>query len=476
MKTARVYRFLIVGLTLLAAGLACSIPKAGDKNLGEASATAPAGEDARTPEGGEAATPQPGGDAVVPSETPRPTVMHVTTPSSPTVTNSFVTDRSSKSLASEKRANADNFEINLYERPFTAQDMDYQDYLDITRAEISLGSPWLYVTILVEGAPPQGSSAAYAVEIDLDMDGRGDRFITGIVPDGTDWTTDGVQVYRDFNQDVGGVKVMRVDAPHPGRDGYEDLLFDQGLGADPDTAWIRRDPSNPKQVQLAFKHAIIEGLNKFMWGVWADEGVKQPGWLDYHDHFTLAEAGSPASNSSEYPLKAMASVDNTCRWSYGFELTGTEPGACYIPPTPTPIPPTATPAPVSIYGGVFNDYGVAGKANNGIKDAGEFGRPNQTIKLGEGACASTGYASTTTASDGSFSFTNLPAGKYCVTWQFTPSCSAWASTPIYYTVSLSSGQSKTLNWFGFVNAPCKTTRNIIWGLLDALLPPRLIVW
>jgi hypothetical protein len=44
----------------------------------------------------------------------------------------------------------------------------------------------------------------------------------------------------------------------------------------------------------------------------------------------------------------MARMDNTCRWGYGFTPDGTEPGACFIPPTPTPTyTPSATPTPTN---------------------------------------------------------------------------------------------------------------------------------
>jgi hypothetical protein len=89
------------------------------------------------------------------------------------------------------------------------------------------------------------------------------------------------------------------------------------------------------------------------WG-WSDEGVKDPGLFDYNDGFTPEQAGSPASGSSEYPLKELWGVDNTCRFTYGFEPDGSEPGVCPIPVTPTPSQtpsttptPTITPTPTS---------------------------------------------------------------------------------------------------------------------------------
>ncbi len=89
---------------------------------------------------------------------------------------------------------------------------------------------------------------------------------------------------------------------------------------------------------MAFKYAAIGSPDDWTWGVWADEGVNKPEYFDYNDHFTATEAGSPTTGSSYYPVKAVAAVDNSCRWAVGFTPDGTEPGICYVPPTPTPVP------------------------------------------------------------------------------------------------------------------------------------------
>ncbi|MFN2148603.1 MAG: hypothetical protein ACK2T2_09420 [Anaerolineales bacterium] len=361
------------------------------------------------------ATLQPGGGgAVVPpadTEAPAteepavpptatPTVAHVTIPSGPAGVASFMTDRSSAALASERRAIADNYEVNLLERPFTSEVMDYKNYLDITRGELSLNPPFVYVTIQLEGSPPPGVTVDYGLEVDLDLDGHGDWLITGQAPPDTNWTTDGVRACRDANNDVGGPTAMRVDAPNAARDGYEDCVFESGYGIGPDEAWIRRDPSNANYIQVAFLFTLIGSDGEFLWGAWADEGLREPAWFDYQDHFTAVEAGSPASTSSEYPIKAVALLDNTCRWGYGFTPTGTEPGACYVPPTPTPLPQG------SISGYVYNGVG---SSPSSLRLSGV------SVRLGQGACTSSGYKSTSTNGDGYYSFNGLPPGTYCVT-------------------------------------------------------------
>ncbi len=281
--------------------------------------------------------------SLTPSDTPEPTIEHLTSPGEPTDIHTWISDLSSEAFAPENRTIGDSLIVNLLERPFTAEEMAYQPYLDIIKTEIGEGGEWIYVNIILEGEPPEDVEAAYAVEIDVDRDGRGDWLIQALVPASSEWTTDGVQVWRDSNADVGGSKPMRAEAPLGGVDGYDQIVFDAGHGDDPDAAWVRRGPASPNQVHLAFKHTLIEAATTFLWGSWSDEGVQEPGWFDYNDHFTLEEAGSPLINNDHYPLAALFSVDNTCRWTYGFEPTTVYPGLCPLPtaiPTATRVPPT----------------------------------------------------------------------------------------------------------------------------------------
>ena len=227
--------------------------------------------------------------------------------------------------------------------------MEYQAHLDLTRVEYAVGAPWIYFTLFVEGLPPDGSQAIYAIEIDMDRDGRGDWLVAGEAPPDTNWTSEGVRAYRDTNNDVGATRPMLTDAPFTTGTGYDELVFDEGYAPDPDAAFVRRAPSGASEIEIAIKNSLIGQYGDFLWGAWTDEGVQNPAWADYHDRYTLAEAGSPANDSSNYPLKAVSKVDSTCRWGAGFIPDADDPGVCPVPPTPTPVPsktqtrtPTAT--------------------------------------------------------------------------------------------------------------------------------------
>lgn len=361
----------------------------------------------------------------IPAEaTPSPTteIIHLTNPGDPASTSYYVIDSSTAPYAPEQRSIADAFTINRLERPFDADGMVYQPFVDIVRAELDITSPWVYLTIFLEDAPPADSEAWYAMEVDLDMDGRGNVLVAAQLPPDSTWTTDGVRVFKDENFDVGGASVMQNDSPPQAGDGYETMVFDQGIGDDPDAAWVRMAPGHADRVQLGYKYSLLGSDGEFMWGAWTDGGLQEAGWFDYHDHFTHAQAGSPLTESSNYPLGEMDSMDNTCRWTYGFQPTEPLPGLCPLPTTPTPTPtppPTPTdPPPVTISGRVYNVSGPTGFS--GV-----------TVHLWKDSCGGSGHQTTSTNSSGWYTFDNLPAGTYCVKVRHSdlpPATYGWSNT------------------------------------------------
>ena len=280
---------------------------------------------------------------------PTATITHLLTPAEPpSFYESYVPDRNSSSTASKHAANGgENFAEGLYERPFNANTMDiYYPDLDITKAKIDRTGAWVYFEIELSGTNTQSGKLEgnYGVELDLDVDGRGDWLILASKPQAT-WSTEGVRVWQDTNHDIGNDYPVFSDPPQKGN-GYELLYFDQGNNPDPDIAFARISPQNAKIVQIAFKPSLIANDNYFMWGAWTDQGVFNPAFYDYNDHFTHAEAGSPLPGLTKYyPLKALFEVDNTCREAVGFIIVGGEPGSCTAPPTKTPVPPVITSTP-----------------------------------------------------------------------------------------------------------------------------------
>lgn len=98
---------------------------------------------------------------------------------------------------------------------------------------------------------------------------------------------------------------------------------------------------------------------------------------------------------------------------------------------------------------------------NGTLDTGEPGIGGITLHLGNGACPSTGLSTTSTAPDGSYAFTGLAAGTYCISvdalndgndlvlipggWTYP----ARGDNPQYTTQALSPGENVTGVNFGW---------------------------
>lgn len=385
-------------------------------------------------------------EEAAPTETPSPTatIVHLTQPGDfPGGRESGMTDPDSSITAGQNRASrGENFAVNLFERPFSAEGMVYYPDLDIIYTTFNRSGDWMYVEITVQGTRDGRLQGTYGIELDLNLDGRGDWLILASDLQSA-WSTNGVRVWKDSNIDVGDGVALQADAPQSGN-GYDQLVFDQGIGNDPDTAWARVDPTDPNSAQIAFKRGLINNDGEFLWGAWVDHGVKNPGWYDYNDHFTHDEAGSPLSGLPQYPLKALAEVDNTCRWTVGFTPSGGEPGLCPLPATPTP---TVTLTPTFVPGRIS---GIVYRDGNGdlAYQSGEIGIGGAGVRVRQGSCGSPGaeVASVNTGSDGRYSVGGLAPGTYCVDVPSDPT--TWTDKTGPTTVTIGAGGNGTAN-FGY---------------------------
>lgn len=215
----------------------------------------------------------------------------------------------------------DNTNINLFERAVSVDLADFYHYVDILSAKAGKDNNWHYLSMELFGAglPPEGVDLTYYFELDVDQDGRGDILLAVQNLDLyiTDWTVSGVQVYGDGNKDNGGMTAIRPDKNSG--DGYEMLLFDGGVGDDPDLVWVRHNPDRIQQVEFAFKPSLLNGRSSFMWWAGARLGEFDPAAFDFVD---------------SQDLKAFYAVDTTCGMVQGQE-TAYNIRKCYIPPTPT---------------------------------------------------------------------------------------------------------------------------------------------
>jgi hypothetical protein len=344
----------------------------------------------------------------------------------------------------------DNYSINRYERPYQL-DNTYRPDADIKFSFLADDGDWYYFSTQMVDVNPATKmmDAPYGVEIDTNLDGRGDFLLWATPPYTSTWTKSNVQVFFDTNQDVGNKHPLLSDAPSKG-DGYETLIFDRGTGKDPDAAWVRQDPKDPSYLQIAVKKDTI-GTKKFLWNPWTDFGVANPGLFDYNDIFTAQDAGSPYASNPNYPLKALFGMDNTCRGWYGFTPTGHEPGICGAVAaatkaptakpgiTNTPVTPVSQPGAISGVVYIDND-------GNGVQGAGDPGTNSYPLYLFAGTCTGSSISSTTPNSNGHYSFSNLAAGTYCLDLFYSGS-SVLPGNP--QTISVSNGNTTTVN-FGIV--------------------------
>lgn len=220
----------------------------------------------------------------------------------------------------------DIYDLNRFERPFTQTDMTYQPHLDIKQFFLYQKGDWNYAFIKTIGfIPKDETSGDYGVEVDINRDGFGDILVWSKPPYTTTWSTDRVKVFQDQNHTSGGINPALSEAPL-GTDGYETLLFDSGVGIDPDLAYVRISPSDANVIEFAFKISL--STSEFMWNPWADGGLRDMGKFNYNDQISAIDAGSPLKESSQYPIKSLYSTDNSCRAYIGFTPNGSEPLLC----------------------------------------------------------------------------------------------------------------------------------------------------
>ena len=276
-------------------------------------------------------TPEPAPEPTAEAPTPEPLLM----PDDPPDPERTLEDVNSSYFAYEHKATAgENYLNNLFERPFTSGEMIYQPDLDITTVDQAQDDDFYYFTIRLYGMSMQGGglNGVYGIEFDRTQTGRGDLLVQVLEP-AFEWSTEGVTVYGDKNRDVGGPKPIQADA------GFSGSGYDMTIAIEGDkTAFARIDPKDGNAVQLAVSKALLENPEAFLWGAWADNGLKDVTKFDYNDTMGPTAAGSPLKDKY-YPVKDIFNLDNTCRLPVGTGQSGAVPGMCkigYVPP-PKPV-------------------------------------------------------------------------------------------------------------------------------------------
>lgn len=281
-----------------------------------------------------APTSEPAIEATIAPNTPVPEIVHKDLPGSPfgkyyQTVHDQVNDRT----APQKQAfGGDDFRNGKYERPFN-QSMDYLPLADLVMVQLNREDPlWVYVLIKVYQpltSDPEANTH-FMVELDTDLDSRGDFLIVSGTPKDSQWSTESVIVYSNPDLNVGGLTVVKPDERLSEGRGYFEEIFNDGKGKDADLAWSRLSKTDPNTVEIAFKNTLTGGeKGKFIWLPWSDAGMLDWSLFEHNDKFTFEQAGYPLKeDAANYPLKALWGIDNTCRVPSGFTPQGYMPGLC----------------------------------------------------------------------------------------------------------------------------------------------------
>lgn len=237
----------------------------------------------------------------------------------------------------------DSWQLNRYERPFNAGEQDrYFPDVDILSASLGQSQYWYYVGLEIYDVDQDTGrlDGLFGLEIDLDLDGRGDVLITAEILESdenvSEWSNTGVQVWKDTDNDVGNEMPMKPD-PAVDTDGYDDASLDPQEPSE--DVWVRATLGKPSFVEIAFKPEVIDDDPGFKWWAWVDEGVSDPSGYDYHDFYAQDEAGEVYVGDLFFPARDVYSVDNTCAEFWGVDPPPDDPTICAdrIPPlTETP--------------------------------------------------------------------------------------------------------------------------------------------
>lgn len=254
------------------------------------------------------------------TEAPPTEIQHTLVPADlPAVSSGVAADQDSARTSRDNSASGgDRFTFGEYERPFNAIAMDtYFPYLDIQQYNILQDDLWIYTTIVLRSRSAEGTfPGEYALELDNDIDGKGDWLILVSAPASTEWSTVNVQIWQDTNKDVGGANSIEVDKNPGFSDGYETEVFNNGIGNDADAAWARLSPDDQNSVQIAVKRVLVDDDGKYIAGPWAASKL-DPAMFDFNDKLTPQEAGAAIRSYTYYPIQLLAELDNACRVSIG---------------------------------------------------------------------------------------------------------------------------------------------------------------
>ena len=209
----------------------------------------------------------------------------------------------------------ENFQFDVFERPFEKEEMLYRADFDIYKTSYAEDEDFYYFSIALNGsALGFDLTGVYGIEIDLDMDGDGDFLILSRDDHKIAWNETMAVMFEDENDDVGSVNVEVGNG-----DGFETIIVAPDFDENDGVVWRRRNHDEDFQVDFALKKSFFDNQAFFYWRPWVVDDFDVAGKLYFHDWMGLAEAGSPNLESEGYPIKGFELVDSTIWIGFGIE-------------------------------------------------------------------------------------------------------------------------------------------------------------
>ncbi len=205
----------------------------------------------------------------------------------------------------------DDWNISMVERPADSANGSYIAEQDIVFAQFGSDKNWIYSKLEVFGDLNDAINGWVAIELDFNLDGDGEIVILARIPNSSEWTVENVSIWEDTDDDVKGLDAIYPD--QTGGNGYETLLFDSGLGSDPDLGWVRISPGSSSVVEIAIKAELVPDNKKFAWWTWISGYELEPMNMEIVDHLDD---------------EATWNVDNTCGWIFNSKPSKMLPNIC----------------------------------------------------------------------------------------------------------------------------------------------------
>ena len=158
---------------------------------------------------------------------------------------------------------ADEYDIDLYERPVTSSIDEYYNYVDIKTTYVGLDDDFFYYAIEVVGTNSSGDlEGQYGFEVDFDGDDRGDFHFQVLDAKSSEiqsvsWTNKTLEAWEDVNETIGGANPRAGNDPCPNQDGFETEREKEGSNVFARIARTSGGAAIPNIIEIAVRQSFV---------------------------------------------------------------------------------------------------------------------------------------------------------------------------------------------------------------------------